>query len=53
VILLGVLFAQKKLLIPLAVVAPALALPWLLTLLFPRDVVVPYLAKPSSPVIEK
>jgi hypothetical protein len=47
VIALGVVFAQKKLLLPLGAIAPALGLPWLLTLLFPRDLVVPYLARPS------
>jgi hypothetical protein len=48
VVVLGVVFAQKKLLLPLAAIAPALGLPWLLTLLFPRDLIVPYLAKPSA-----
>jgi hypothetical protein len=47
VIALGIVFAQKKLLLPLAAIAPALGLPWLLTLLFPRDLVVPYLMKPT------
>jgi hypothetical protein len=47
----GFLFTGKKLLLPLAVLCSAVALPWLLTLLFPRDFVVSYLGKRTEPVI--
>lgn len=43
----GFLFT-KKLLLPLAALCCAVALPWLLTLLFPRHFVVSYLAKRPS-----
>jgi hypothetical protein len=44
----GVLFAQKKLLLPLAVLCSTVTLPWLLTLLFPRHFVVSYLKRPIA-----
>jgi hypothetical protein len=47
----GFLFTGKKLLLPLAILCSAVALPWLLTLLFPRDFVVSYLGKRNDPVV--
>jgi len=45
---IGALFTQNKFLYELIIVAIAVALPWLVTLLFPRHFVCSYRAKPKT-----